>query len=379
MRLALERCFGATDFGEFSEAYDPVREKAIKENREHILKTRGEAAAKKFDEEVSKSKAERTGTPIVAASETTKAPAKSETKSVAESTKTADGRPVIKLGETVESKGEKVKKDIPPRVKGKDVEKMVNEDSASKPKTIKDEIIDAAISSGTKKTEKDEEGKDVDEKVADKIKEKAEEKLDPVSKVENLIEKKKDEAIEELKDSVFKADDEAFAREVAEKEGKDAARKASVGSSDLDDSTRPTKATPAPVSPTEKGMDAAVDPGTKGTAASRRIVDAGGRTAADTPAARAVLAADSAADGSLFSMTPKAAAKTVGEDIMSMAKNLVKGHKNAKNLRLAATAALLSSAGYGLGKARNRMGAKQNEEVSPDESEMLRRSLLEDG
>lgn len=375
----LGRCFGATDFGEFNEAYDPVREKAIKENREHISKTRGEAAAKKFDEEVSKSKAERTGTPIVAASEETKAPAKSETKSVAESTKTADGKPVIKLGEVVESKGEKVKKDIPPRVKGKDVEKMVNEDSASKPKTIKDEIIDAAISSGTKKTEKDEEGKDIDEKVADKIKEKTEEKLDPVSKVENFIEKKKDEAVEELKDSIFKADDEAFAREVAEKEGKDVAARSSTGSFDLDDSSKPTKATPAPISATEKGMDAAVDPATKGAAASKRIVDAGGKTAADTPAARAVLAADKAADGSLFGMTPKAAAKTVGEDIMAMSRSVARGFKDSKNLRLAATAALLSSAGYGLGKARNRMGAKQNQEVSPDESEMLRRSLLEDG
>jgi hypothetical protein len=67
MLWALQRCFGATDFGEFSEVYDPVREKAIKENREHILKTRGEAAARRFDEEVSQSKAGSVGTQIPAA------------------------------------------------------------------------------------------------------------------------------------------------------------------------------------------------------------------------------------------------------------------------------------------------------------------------
>jgi hypothetical protein len=78
-------------------------------------------------------------------------------------------------------------------------------------------------------------------------------------------------------------------------------------------------------------------------------------------------------------MTPDKAIKTLAAEGAAVAKSLAAGTKNSKNLRLAATAALLSAAGFGAGKLKNRMNQKPNRETSPDEATMIRRSLSEDG
>ena len=302
-----------------------------------------------------------------------------ETKTVAEATTTAEKKPVIKVGEVVESKGEKVKKDIPPRVRGKDVEKMVE----GKTPSVKDEIIDAAISSSskTKKDGEDEGEKDIDEKVQEKIKDEITGDLDPKSKIEGIIDKKKEEAKDKLIDELFKEDDEAFARETAEREGKKVASDATKKADDITPTLDPaTKATPSPSSVTPTGAAAAADPATRATGTSRKIIDASGKTPADTPAAKAALAADRAtSSGSLFDMTPGAATKTLLADAKSMSMSVVKGLKGSKNLRLAATAALLSATGYGFGKLTSRDKKPGAQLAGPDESEMIRRQMLEDG
>lgn len=282
-----------------------------------------------------------------------------ETKTVADAVKTEDKRPVIKVGEVVESKGEKVKKDIPPRVKGKDVEKMVSESLATGGEGIKDAVIDAAIKGATSEKKEGEEEKDIDEKVADKIKEKTEEKLDPTKKIEKIIEKKKKEAVESLKDSLVKIDDEAFE---AERVARTAAADAAAGRAPATASTTPTSA------PT---------PAARGSATATRIVDAGGRTSTTTPTAARALAADATED--IFKMAPSRAIKTVGSDIVAMSKSVAKGFKDSKNLRTLAAAALLSTAGFGLGKAKTRFTKPKEGVASPDEAAELRKRLMEDG
>lgn len=280
-----------------------------------------------------------------------------KTKTVADAVKTEEKKPVIKVGEVVESKGEKVKKDIPPRVKGKDVEKMLGETLATGGEGIKDAVIDAAVKAATEDKKEDEE-KDVDEKLADKTKEKLEEKLDPTKKIESIIEKKTEEAKDKLVDSLISKDDEAFE---AEKAAKRAAADAAAGKT-------PTAAAPTAGAPT---------PSTKATATATKLTDASGKTPTTTPTAARVLAADATED--LTKMAPTKAIKTIGSDIVAMSRSVAKGFKDSKNLRLAATAALLSTAGFGLGKAKQRMGRSSQGVSSPDEDQVLRRRLLEDG
>lgn len=244
------------------------------------------------------------------------------------------------MGEVVESKGEKVKKEEPK----KDTKKPIGSvDADDKKISVKDEIIDAAIAKGKdskkKKDDEEEEEKDIDEKLAEKIKE----KTDPKEKIKSVIEKKTEKAKDELIDSILKGDDEAFA---AEKAAKAAA------------TTPPT-------------------PSAKGAAAATKIVDAGGKTSTTTPTAAKVLAADATED--IFKMAPSKAVKTIGSDIVAMSKSVAKGFKDSKNLRLAATAALLSATGYGFGKITNRNKKPNKQLAGPDESEAIRRQLLEDG
>lgn len=293
-----------------------------------------------------------------------------ETKTVSEATTTAEKKPVIKVGEVVESKGEKVKKDIPPRVKGKDVEKMVE----GKTPSVKDEIIDAAITKGkiSKKDEEDEGEKDIDEKLADKAKEKIEEKVDPIGKAESIIEKKAEKAKEDLIDSIISGDDEAFrAEQAAKKAAADAAAGKPI-------STPPSSPATAPVTPTPAGSSpSAPTPASKGTTASTKLTDAAGKTPTTTPKAVKALADDAAGD--IFKMAPGKAVKTVGSDIVAMSRSVARGFKDSKNLRLAATAALLSATGFGIGKVRNRSSKPNPQLAGPDESEMIRRQMLEDG
>ena len=260
-----------------------------------------------------------------------------ESKPVSEATTTAAGRPVIKVGEVVESKGEKVKKS---GLRGTALGGKDKDD-----KTISDEIIDAALSSGSTKKKSEEEGeKDIDEKLQDKVSEKIEEELDPVGKVKAVVEKKAQKAKDELLDNLFEIDNE------------DMATKKAAGTLASDGSTAPA---------------------TRAADTSRRIVDAGGKTDASTPAAKAILSADSGADGALSGMTAKRATKTLMDDAADVAKNVVKGMKNSKNLRLAATATLFSATGWGIGKATSRQ--PKAEENSVDEEESIRKQLMRDG
>jgi len=372
---------GAADFGEFGEAFDPIREKAIKENREYISKTHGEEAAKRFDDEIAKAKSapqlghhspeeiagrhpQHRGPQPKPSPKKTEEPKKpigssdvddKETKTVADAVKTGDKRPVIKVGETVESKGEKVKKDIPPRVKSKDVEKMLSETLATSGEGIKDAVIDAAVKGATSEKKEGEEEKDIDEKVADKVKEKVEEKLDPTKKIEGLIEKKKDEAIKDLADSLIEIDNKKID---AEKAAADTAAGRPVA-------TASTTPGPAPT------------PTAKGAAAATRVVDAGGRTSTTTPAAARALADDAAGD--ITRMAPTKAVKVIGSDLKALSAGVAKGFKNSKNLRTLAAAALLSTAGFGLGKARTKFTQPKQGVASPDEGQELRKRLSGDG
>jgi hypothetical protein len=64
-----------------------------------------------------------------------------------------------------------------------------------------------------------------------------------------------------------------------------------------------------------------------------------------------------------------------------IARAIAGGTKNSKNLRLAGAATLLSAAGYGIGKVKNRKADANKEQLKfdPDEEAALRQSLLNDG
>jgi len=377
----VEQFCGAADFGEFGEAFDPIREKAIKENREHISKTHGEEAAKRFDDEIAKARnAPQLGhhspeeiagrhpqhrrpqpKPSPQKTEEPKKPIGSsdvddkETKTVSDAVKTGDKRPVIKVGETVESKGEKVTKDTPPKLKDKDVGEMVSEGLATSGEGIKDAVIDAAVKGATSEKKEGEEEKDIDEKVADKIKEKTEEKLDPTKKIEKTIEKKKDELIKDVVDSVIEIDNKKID---AEKAAADTAAGRPVA-------TASTTPGPAPT------------PTAKGTATATRVIDAGGRTSTTTPAAARALADDAAGD--ITRMAPTKAVKVIRSDLNALSASVAKGIVGSKNLRTLAAAALLSGAGFGLGKAKTKFTKPKEGVASPDEGQELRKRLSEDG
>jgi hypothetical protein len=64
-----------------------------------------------------------------------------------------------------------------------------------------------------------------------------------------------------------------------------------------------------------------------------------------------------------------------------MARAIVGGTKNSKNLRLAGAATLFAAAGYGIGKVKENAKdiRKRQEEIDPDQEQRLRQSLLNDG
>ena len=107
-----------------------------------------------------------------------------------------------------------------------------------------------------------------------------------------------------------------------------------------------------------------------------RLTDASGkaRGSADSVLGRSAGAASKFISGSKVT-------KELLESGGDMARAVVAGTKNSKNLRLAGAATLLSAAGYGIGKVKNRQEKVKKDElkVNPDEEAALRESLLNDG
>lgn len=216
---------------------------------------------------------------------------------------------------------------------GKVVESKGEKVKDSKPKiniadaalSVKDSVVEAAVASATKDETEDE--KDIGEVVSEKV----EDKIDPIAKIEAKVEGKKKEALKNLADNLIDEDNKRFAEETA------------------------------------------------AAAPSGRLAGAAGRAPATTGSATKVLAIDSLASKPLAGMPAKVATKTLMADASSMAKSLVGGMKNSKNLRLAATAALLSATGFGIGKIKDRSAGSESQQYSPDEEMELRRSLVNDG
>lgn len=277
MWLVVGQSYGASDFGEFSEAFDPIREKTIKENREHILKTHGQATAEKFDEEVLKS---RTGNLIGSSDVDDK-----ETKTVADAEETAE-KTTAKAEETAEKTTLKV---------GKPIDEIKTKTPIIKVGETAGEIIKDVTEVATAK-----------EKHEDKIYEKGEEKL----------EKEEEKAKEKLVEAV------------ADAEKKNA-----------------------------------------------RMLSASGKAPVDSPLKRKIVSG-------LTEITGKPAGRTTTE-LLDAAENLSRGvltaMKDGKNLRLAGTAALLSAAGFALGKRRDQINKDSFDRMDIDEEQELKRNLMSDG
>lgn len=216
---------------------------------------------------------------------------------------------------------------------GKVVESKGEKVKDSKPKIniadaaldVKDSVVEAAVASATKDETEDE--KEIGEVVSEKISD----KIDPIAKIEGKVEGKKEKAKKALIDNLVDEDNKRFAAETAS------------------------------------------------AAPSDRLASAAGRAPTTTGSAPKVLAIDSLASGSLTDMSPRVATKTLMADASSMSKSLASGMKNSKNLRLAATAALLSATGFGIAKFKGRSAGAESQQYSPDEEMELRRSLIDDG
>jgi len=84
----------------------------------------------------------------------------------------------------------------------------------------------------------------------------------------------------------------------------------------------------------------------------------------------------------ITSVTGKAPGRTTMELLDAgegLAGSVISAAKNGKNLRLAGTAALLSVAGFAIGKGRDKIGNQPDGPMGPDEASNLRRSLMSDG
>lgn len=292
MQLVLRLFCGAVDFGDFSEPYDPLREKIIKQNRESIRQLHGDEAASVFDLslEVTRSK-----------------PASAKPEAVIKTSESE--RPVIE----VEDKPKK------------------EPESKTKPKTVKEKVSTLKVGKKVEKaSEKTEEvaqlpdmGGVLDDalsvavspkEASEALAEKAKEKMDPTKKVEERIEKEKEKAQEKLVDNIIEVDNARF--------------RSAAGRAPVD------------------------------TAFKKKLVEG------------------------ITSVTGKAPGRTTMELLDAgegLAGSVISAAKNGKNLRLAGTAALLSVAGFAIGKGRDKMGNQPDGPMGPDEASNLRRSLMSDG
>lgn len=244
----------------------------------------------------------------------------------------------------------KVGKPVEPEVK-KEKPKAVIETTKNGRSTVK---VGKVVESGDGETAEDEaevsadpiesaieDAKDVassskplDEAVKDKVESKIKDKLDPTKKIGEKVE----EIRETLIDSVFEESNKQ--------------RVARLGSAD-----------PSPVTArVTKTLD--------------RLAGASGKARGS---ADSVLGKSAGAASKFVSKSK--VTKELLESGGDMARAVVAGTKNSKNLRLAGAATLLSAAGYGIGKLKNRQAEVKKDElkVNPDEEAALRESLLNDG
>lgn len=245
----------------------------------------------------------------------------------------------IKVGKPVEPEAKKEKpkaviettKNGKPTIKvGKVVESTAGE-TAEDEAEVSADPIESAIEDAKDVASS---SKPLDEAVKDKVESKIKDKLDPTKKIGEKVEEIK----ETLMDTVFEQSNKERAARLASAE-------------------------PSPVTArVTKTLD--------------RLTNASGkaRGSADTVLGR------SAGAASKFVSKSKVT-KELLESGGDMARAVVAGTKNSKNLRLAGAATLLSAAGYGIGKLKNRQAEVKKDElkVNPDEEAALRQSLLNDG
>lgn len=176
------------------------------------------------------------------------------------------------------------------------------------------------------------------EALTEKAKEKVRDKIDPVKKIEKSIGKKVEDIKDELLDTV-------------------------MGSSNAERAKRLASADPTPVTTKTSGM-------------LNRLINASGKA----PGSADTLLQKSAREAVNVINKPGITRELLesGGDI---ARAIAGGTKNSKNLRLAGAATLLSAAGYGIGKVKNRKADVNKEQLKfdPDEEAALRQSLLNDG
>lgn len=158
-----------------------------------------------------------------------------------------------------------------------------------------------------------------DKETSEALMEKAEEKADPVKKVEEKIDEQKEKAQEQLVENIIKIDNESFAN--------------------------------------------------------AKLRSAAGKAPVDTPFKKKIVE-------TITDFTGKAPGKTTMDLLNAsegLSQSVVTAMKDGKNLRLAGTAALLSIAGFAIGKSRDGVGRQSDGQMAPDEEALLRRSLMSDG
>jgi hypothetical protein len=246
-------------------------------------------------------------------------------------TEDADAKTPIKAGKPINKKAEEISKEKKAEGSFDEDDKVSDseEDGGSEDAvtTAVKDIKDVAESEGT-----------LEEALTEKAKEKVRDKIDPVKKIEKSIGKKVEDIKDELLDTV-------------------------MGSSNAERAKRLASADPTPVTTKTSGM-------------LNRLINASGK-----------------APGSADTLLQKGAREAVNvinkpgitrellESGGDIARAIAGGTKNSKNLRLAGAATLLSAAGYGIGKVKNRKADVNKEQLKfdPDEEAALRQSLLNDG
>jgi len=125
----------------------------------------------------------------------------------------------------------------------------------------------------------------------------------------------------------------------------------------------------------EKVVEKLIDAAAEGEKKNARMASAAGRAPVDSPLKRKIVSG-------LTEITGKPLGRTT-TDLLDAADNLSRGvltaMKDGKNLRLAGTAALLSVAGFALGKKRDRIKKDSFDRMDIDEEQELKRTLMSDG
>jgi len=125
----------------------------------------------------------------------------------------------------------------------------------------------------------------------------------------------------------------------------------------------------------EKAKEKLVEAFAEAEKKNARMLSASGRAPVDSPFKKRIVSG-------LTEITGKEPGRTTVE-LLEAAENLSRGvltaMKDGKNLRLAGTAALLSVAGFAIGKRRDQVKKDSFEGMDIDEEQELKRSLMSDG